>query len=36
MITKNNNNYNMILYNDLTITNNGQDFYHDTGWQKVN
>ena len=30
MITKNNNKYNMILYNDYTIKN-GQEFYHDTG-----
>ena len=26
----------MILYKECTITKNGQDFYHDTGWQKVN
>ena len=23
-------------YTMNTITNNGQDFYHDTGWQKLN
>ena len=26
----------MILYKECTITINGQDFYHDLGWQKVN
>ena len=25
----------MILYKEFTITKNGQDFYHDTGSQKV-
>ena len=28
--------YNMIIYKECTITINGQDFYHDTDWKKVN